>query len=170
MPGARTTWLPASLRKTFSSAASSSGPISADPSRKTKLFFFLDWERSRQDYAAPVQLGGPFAGLSSSINQPFKEHDAFGRLDWQATDKLKVFYRYTYNINSNVVPYIPDTFQPFLNRDHAQDHLAGFDLTTGKFTHSFRFEFLRFANADQRCGGRIGNLQSCAGNRTRHWR
>ena len=62
------------------------------------------------------------------------------------TDKLKVFYRYTYNINSNVVPYIPDTFQPFLNRDHAQDHLAGFDLTTGKFTHSFRFEFLRFAN------------------------
>ena len=71
---------------------------------------------------------------------------SFGRMDWQATDKLKLFYRYTYNINSNVVPYIPNTFQPFLNRDHAQDHLAGFDLTTGKFTHSFRFEFLRFAN------------------------
>ena len=113
---------------------------------KDKLFFFADWERSRQDYAAPVQLSVPFSGLSSSINQPFKEHEAFGRLDWQATDKLKVFYRYTYNINSNVVPYIPDTFQPFLNRDHAQDHLTGFDLTTGKFTHSFRFEFLRFAN------------------------
>ena len=70
----------------------------------------------------------------------------FGRLDWQATDKLKVFYRYTYNINSDVVPYIPNTFSPFENRNHAQDHLTGFDLTTGKFTHSFRFEFLRFAN------------------------
>ena len=83
------------------------------PIKKDKLFFFLDWERSRQDYAAPVQLGGPFAGLSSSINQPFKEHDVFGRMDWQATDKLKVFYRYTYNINSNVVPFIPDTFSAF---------------------------------------------------------
>jgi hypothetical protein len=114
--------------------------------KKDKLFIFLDWERTRQDYAAPVQLGGNFIGLSSSINQPFKEHDVFGRMDWQATDKLKVFYRYTYNINSNVVPFIPDTFSPFENRDHAQDHLAGFDLTTGKFTHSFRFEFLRFAN------------------------
>ena len=117
------------------------------PIIKNKVFFFLDWERSRQDYAAPVQLSDPFTALSSSINQPFKEHDAFGRLDYQVTDKLKAFYRFTYNINSNVVPYIPDTFQPFLNRDHTQDHLAGFDLTTGKFTHSFRFEFLRFANA-----------------------
>jgi hypothetical protein len=114
--------------------------------KKDKLFFFIDAERSRQDYAAPVQLPGYFSGLSSSINQPFKEWESFGRLDWQATDRLKVFYRYTYNINSNVVPFIPNTFSPFLNRDHAQDHLAGFDLTTGKFTHSFRFEFLRFAN------------------------
>ena len=116
------------------------------PIKKDKVFFFVAWERSRQDYAAPVLLGGNFSGLSCSSNQPFKEHDVFGRLDYQVNDKLKAFYRYTYNINSNVVPFIPDTFSPFLNRDHAQDHLAGFDLTTGKFTHSFRFEFLRFAN------------------------
>ena len=116
------------------------------PIKKDKLFFFMDWERSRQDYSAPVQLVAPFTALSASVNQPFKEHEAFGRMDWQATQKLKVFYRYTYNINGNVVPYIPNTFQPFVNRNHTQDHLAGFDLTTGQFTHSFRFEFLRFAN------------------------
>jgi hypothetical protein len=119
----------------------------AGPIVKDKVFFFLDWERTRQDYAAPIQLGGPFAPLSSSINQPFKEHDAFARLDWQVKSNVKVFYRFDYNINSNVVPYIPDTYQPFDNRDHAQDHLAGLDWTTGKFTHSFRFEFLRFSNA-----------------------
>jgi hypothetical protein len=119
----------------------------AGPIVKDKVFFFLDWERTRQDYSAPVQLSGPFAPLSTSINQPFKEHDAFARMDWQATNNIKVFYRFDYNINSNVVPYIPDTFQPFLNRDHTQDHLAGVDWTTGKFTHSFRFEFLRFSNA-----------------------
>jgi hypothetical protein len=114
---------------------------------KNKLFFFADWERARQDFAAPVELSAPFAGLSSSVNEPFKEHDAFGRLDWQATEKMKLFYRYTYNINSNVVPFIPNTFQPFLNRDNSQDHLVGMDWTTGNFTHSFRFEFLRFGNA-----------------------
>jgi hypothetical protein len=116
------------------------------PIKKDKLFFFLDWERNRQDYAAPVLLSPPFESLSSSVNQPFREHEAFARMDWQATSNLKVFYRYTYNINSNVVPFIPNTFSPFRNRNHAQDHLAGFDLTTGKFTHTFRFEYLRFAN------------------------
>ena len=116
------------------------------PIKKDKLFFFLDAERSRQDYAAPVQLTGTFTPLSSSINQPFKENDVFARLDYQVNSNIKTFYRYTYNINSNVVPFILNTFSPFLNRDHAQDHLVGVDWTTGKFTHSFRFEFLRFAN------------------------
>ena len=113
---------------------------------KDKLFFFADWERSRQDYIAPVELGGNFAPLSSSINQPFREHEAFGRLDWQATNNMKLFYRFTYNENSNVVPFIPNTFSPFKNFDHAEDHLGGLDWTTGKFTHSFRVEFLTFAN------------------------
>jgi hypothetical protein len=114
--------------------------------KKDKLFFFADWERNRQDYLAPVELGGPFAPLSSSINQPFREHEAFGRLDWQATGNLKLFYRYTYNENSNVVPFIPNTFSPFKNFDHAEDHLGGVDWVTGKFTHSLRVEFLTFAN------------------------
>ena len=113
---------------------------------KDKLFFFLDWERNRQDYLAPVELGGNFAPLSSSINQPFREQEAFGRLDWQATKNLKLFYRFTYNENSNVVPFIPNTFSPFKNFDHAQDHLGGVDWVTGNFTHSFRLEMLTFAN------------------------
>ena len=113
---------------------------------KDKLFFFLDWERNRQDYLAPVELGGNFAPLSSSINQPFREQEAFGRLDWQATKNLKLFYRFTYNENSNVVPFIPNTFSPFKNFDHAQDHLGGADWVTGNFTHSFRLEMLTFAN------------------------
>ena len=81
------------------------------PIKKDKLFFFLDWERSRQDYAAPVQLGGPFTrALQFRSISPSRNTTSFGRMDWQATDKLKVFYRYTYNINSNVVPYIPEHF------------------------------------------------------------
>ncbi|MGH9404248.1 MAG: carboxypeptidase regulatory-like domain-containing protein [Terriglobia bacterium] len=116
------------------------------PIVKNKLFFFMDWERTRQDLSAPVLLGAPFSALSSSVNEPFKEHDLDGRLDWQIKSNIHAFYRFTYNINSDVVPFIPNTFSPFLNRDHAQDHVAGLDFTTGSTTHQIRFGYLRFAN------------------------
>lgn len=117
------------------------------PIKKDKLFFFMDWERTRQDLASPVLLGAPFSSLSSSVNQPFKEHDLDGRLDWQINSNVHAFYRYTYNINSDVVPFIPNTFSPFLNRNHAQDHVVGLDFNTGTMTHhQIRFGYLRFAN------------------------
>lgn len=117
------------------------------PIKKDKLFFFMDWERTRQDLASPVLLGAPFSSLSSSVNQPFKEHDLDGRLDWQINSNFHAFYRYTYNINSDVVPFIPNTFSPFLNRNHAQDHVVGLDFNTGVMTHhQIRFGYLRFAN------------------------
>jgi hypothetical protein len=116
------------------------------PIIKDKLFFFMDWERTRQDLADPVLLGDPFTGLSGHLNSPFKEHEALGRLDWEIKPSVRAFYRFTYNIHSDQVPYIPNTYQPFLNRDHTQDHAAGIDFNTGAFTHSIRFGFLRFAN------------------------
>jgi hypothetical protein len=116
------------------------------PIKKDKVFFFMDWERTRQDLAAPVLLGDPFTALSSSINQPFKEHELDGRLDWQIKPNIHAFYRYTYNINSDVVPFIPNTFSPFLNRNHAQDHVAGIDINTATFTNQIRYGYLRFAN------------------------
>ena len=116
------------------------------PILKDKLFFFMDWERTRQDLADPVLLGDPFTALSGGLNAPFKEHEALGRLDWQVKPSVRAFYRFTYNIHSDQVPFIPNTYQPFFNRDHTQDHAAGIDFNTGTFTHSVRFGFLRFAN------------------------
>ncbi len=116
------------------------------PIKRDKVFFFMDYERTRQDLSAPVQLPDPFSSLSGSFNSPFKEHEVFGRLDWQVKPSVRAFYRYTYNIHSDRVPFIPNTFQPFLNRDHTADHSAGIDFITGTFTHSVRFGYLRFAN------------------------
>lgn len=104
------------------------------------------WLGAERQLAAPVQLSPPFSSLSTSVNQPFKEHEALGRLDYQIKPSVRAFYRFTYNIHSDVVPFIPNTFQPFLNRDHTQDHAAGVDFTTGTFTHAIRFGYLRFAN------------------------
>jgi hypothetical protein len=116
------------------------------PVIKDKLFFFMDWERTRQDLAAPVQLSAPFTSYDGSLNSPFKEHEALGRLDWQIKPSVRAFYRFTYNIHSDRVPFIPNTWQPFFNRDHTQDHAAGIDVNTGTFSHAFRFGYLRFAN------------------------
>lgn len=129
------------------------------PIVKDKVFFFMDWERTRQDLSAPVLLGGPFTSLSSSVNEPFKEHDLDGRLDWQVKPNVHAFYRYTYNINSDVVPYIPNTFSPFLNRNHGQDHVAGLDITQRTITHQIRLGYLRFANqiTDATAGSGIYN-------------
>jgi len=106
----------------------------------------MDYERTRQDLTAPVQLTAPFSSLSGSFNSPFREHEALGRLDWNIKPNVFAFYRFTYNIHSDRVPYVPNTYQPFLNRDHTQDHAAGIDFNTGTFTHTIRFGFLRFAN------------------------
>ncbi len=121
--------------------ASLGGPIKHD-----KLFFFTDWADNRQDLAAPVQLGSPFQALSGSNNQPFREQLVLARLDWQVKTNARAFYRFAYNMNSSVVPLLPNTFQPFLTSNHTQSHAVGFDLTTGTYSHSFRFGFLRFAN------------------------
>ncbi|MGH9434590.1 MAG: carboxypeptidase regulatory-like domain-containing protein [Terriglobia bacterium] len=118
------------------------------PLMKNKLFFFVDWEHTRQDLAQPIQLSPPFNNLSSSLNAPFKESQADGRLDWQIKSNVHAFYRYTYDINSSVKPFIPNTFSPYLNYNHSQDHAVGLDFTTGsgKFSHQIRFGFMRFAN------------------------
>lgn len=116
------------------------------PIKKNKMFFFVDWEHTRQDLAQPIQLAGQFAGLSSTINAPFKESQADGRFDWQIKQNIHAFYRYTYDINSSVKPFIPNTFSPYLNYNHSQDHAVGLDIMNGRMTHQIRFGFMRFAN------------------------
>ena len=115
------------------------------PIVKDKLFFFLDAERTKQDLIDPVIPGAAFAGLTSNFNSPFRELDTVGRLDWQ-TSRYKVFYRFTYNQNKSVLPFIPNSFQPFANVNHARDHVVGVDFNNGSLTSSIRFGYTKFQN------------------------
>ena len=115
------------------------------PIIKDKLFFFFDAERTKQDLLDPVIPGGPFGGLVGSFNSPFRETETIGRVDWQP-GKYKVFYRFTYDQNKSVLPFIPNSFQPFANVDHARGHIFGVDFSTGSFAHSFRFGYTKFEN------------------------
>jgi hypothetical protein len=70
-----------------------------------------------------------------------------------------VFYRFTYDQNTSVIPYIPNSFQPFANVNHSRGHIAGVDFSTGTFAHSIRFGYTKFENgvADAVTGSSILN-------------
>jgi hypothetical protein len=113
---------------------------------KNKLFFFLDAERSKQDFVNPVVPGGTFSGLTGSFNSPFRELNGIGRMDYNISNNYKVFYRFSYDQNSDVLAFAPNSFQPFKNVTHTRDHVVGLDFTTGNFTHSVRFGYMKFYN------------------------
>ncbi|HVN21649.1 MAG TPA: carboxypeptidase regulatory-like domain-containing protein [Dongiaceae bacterium] len=115
------------------------------PIIKDKLFFFFDAERTKQDLLDPVIPGGPFTGSTGSFNSPFRETETIGRVDWQP-GKYRAFYRFTYDQNKSVLPFIPNSFQPFANVDHARGHVVGVDFSTGSFAHSFRAGYTKFEN------------------------
>ena len=117
------------------------GPIVSD-----KLFFFVDAERTKQDMIAPVELSPPFNALDGTFNAPFRETETIGRVDWQIHPDWRAFYRFSYDEDMVVTTFLPDTFQPFRNRNHTQVHAVGLDFTTGDFTHSIRFGYTKFSN------------------------
>lgn len=115
------------------------------PIVKDKLFFFFDAERTKQDLVDPVIPGGAFAGLTGNFTSPFRETETIGRVDWQV-NRYKLFYRFSYDQNKSVLPFIPNSFQPFANVDHARTHVVGVDFNWGSLTNSVRFGYTKFEN------------------------
>jgi hypothetical protein len=116
------------------------------PVIKNKLFFFFTGERNKQDLLDPVIPGGAFEGLTGSFTSPFRETQVDARADYQVS-RFKLFYRFTFDQNRSVLPFIPNSFQPFANVNHDRDHVVGVDFNTGSFTHSIRFGYNKFQNA-----------------------
>lgn len=130
------------------------------PVWKDRIFFFLDWEHTRQDLLAPVTLPPPFSALSGGFNSPFRERELLGRLDFQIKSNWRAFFRTSYDQNRNISGFIPNSFQTFANVNNTPVYVAGTDFTTGNWSHSIRFGFTHFANAiaDSVTGTSITNL------------
>ena len=116
------------------------------PIIKNRLFFFGDVERTDQTLQNPVQLTGDFQSLSGSFGAPFQQRQYMGRLDANIKTGWTVFGKFTYDQNLSIRGFNPGVYQPFENVDHTPSYTAGTDFTTGKFTHSVRFEYLKFRN------------------------
>jgi hypothetical protein len=115
------------------------------PIIKDKVFFFIDAERTKQDLLDPVLPSGNFTGDTGSFTSPFRETETIEKLDWQ-TNHFKMFYRFTFDQNKSVLPFIPNSFQPFANVDHARSHIVGVDFNIGSLTNSVRVGYTKFQN------------------------
>jgi hypothetical protein len=117
------------------------------PILKDKLFFFGDFERTRQDQSTAVVPTAPFTGLASTYSALFRDLEFLGRIDWQIKPNWTLFARFNDEQNRDVVPFIPNTFNPFLNVDYEHAYIVGTNFNTGAFTHSIRFGFSKFHNS-----------------------
>jgi hypothetical protein len=113
---------------------------------KNKLFFFVDAERTKQDFQQPVLAGPPLQSQSGAVSAPFREAEGIAKLDYQISKNYKLFYRFSYDQNSDTTPFEPVAFQPLDNKTHTRDHAIGLDFMTGSFTHSIRLGYLKFFN------------------------
>jgi hypothetical protein len=129
------------------------------PIVKNKLFAFGDFERTMQNLSAPVTLPGSFAPLDGTFNAPFRDAEFLGRVDYQITPNYHAFFRYTYEQNNSVKPFVPNTYNPFLNQTNTPSYMGGLDFTTGSFTHSIRAGYMKFRNGigDAVAGSNIFN-------------
>lgn len=117
------------------------GPIIRD-----KLFFFMDYERTKQDESVPVLYASPFQGFSGSWQSPFRENEPMARVDWQISNNFRAFYRFNYFSNDEAATYFSSSFQVYRNKDYTRNHVAGLDFNTGQFTHTIRFSVMHFIN------------------------
>jgi hypothetical protein len=113
---------------------------------KNKLFFFVDAERTQQAFDQPVLAGPPFQSDSGNFLAPFREVEGIGKLDYQIGKNYHLFYRFSYDQNSDVSSFEATAFQPLDNKTHTRDHVIGLDFTTGGFTHSVRLGYMKFFN------------------------
>jgi hypothetical protein len=117
------------------------------PILKDKLFFFLDAEHTNQNLLAPIVPAAPFDVFTGNTATPFRETDYDARLDWQFWKNVHMFYRFSYFDSLAVATGGTIGYQPFKDKNYTRTNVVGADFTTkGGYTHSFRFEYLKFIN------------------------
>ena len=115
------------------------------PIIKDKFFYFLDGERTIQHEQAPVLVDAPFQQYSGFFTSPFHEGELMAKADYQLTQSAHAFYRFSYFSNS-LLANAGLGYSVYDNEDITRTQLVGVDFNTGSFTHTFRFQYLKFEN------------------------
>jgi hypothetical protein len=117
---------------------------------KDKLFFFGGAERIKQMDSSPVpQSTSKFAAIYTAYPQvpdPFKDTFSIGRLDYNGPWNVHYFARATYSNNAAFGSAGQLPYALFQNQDNVPALVGGGDFSTGRFSHSVRFGYLKFIN------------------------
>ncbi len=113
---------------------------------KDKLFFFAEGDSTNQSLFVPVEYAPPFNTFSGGFNSPYKNPNALGRIDFVAPHNIKLFFRYSYSQINAEGTFFSDSLQVYQSNNYSRNYVGGADFTTGAWTHSFRFSYLKFQN------------------------
>ncbi len=117
-----------------------SGPFIQD-----RLFWAVDYEYNNQDGQQFTNTPS-FSNFTSAFSVPLDERLTSGRLDWNATNNFRGFYRFQHNYNNAVTGFGGTDLSAFANMNNTNIHVFGADYTRGRWTHTARFSYLNFNN------------------------
>ena len=119
------------------------------PILKDKLFFFGGAERIKQAEQDAAQIIAPFQAIAAEfplVPAPFRDTYSTARLDYNGPRGIHFFVRGAYSVNSDIATFGNTPYSVYENRDNVPAIVGGADLTTGRFTHSFRVGYEKFHN------------------------
>jgi len=119
------------------------GPIIRD-----KFFYFVDAEWTLQHEQTPVLVAQPFQQYSGSFSAPFHENNLMAKADYQLSRSVHAFYRFSYFQNF-LTANGGSGFSLYDEKNVTRSHVIGFDFTTGSFSHSIRFGYLKTERNNQ---------------------
>jgi hypothetical protein len=135
------------------------------PIRKDRLFFFGNYEYTRQEGVVSFQPNLASASpLGGVFPNPYSGHLFSARVDWKASDKHTAFVRYSHDQNKGFGPSGNPVLPSNWLRNENTSKQSVFGLTSilsSSLLNDFRFNFTYWRNrnlfADEAtCGGCVG--------------
>jgi hypothetical protein len=112
---------------------------------KDKAFLFIGGERTKQDGVLPTVLGFPAPNQISLRDAYFRENMLTARLDYNLSENMKWFVRFSYDNANQIGP--PESQSNFRNQLNVPAAVVGLDWNRGRFVNSARFGYQKMVNA-----------------------
>lgn len=117
------------------------------PAIKNKVFFFGNFEKTRESSA--ISVATPYFPNISSYPAPYTQTSSSFRADWHINEKNQTFFRWTRNDDSNFGGFGGNTAPSTgnFNTDITNQWAMGLDTVfTPRFTNGFRMAVTNFRN------------------------